>query len=115
MRFPRRRFLRLAGAAIALPAVSRIASAQAYPTRPVRLIIGYPPGGSADITARLLGQWLSERLRQAVVIENRPGASTNIATQAVVRAPPDGYKPLLVSPANAVKATPYEKPNINFI
>ncbi len=86
MKLPRRRFLRLAAAAVALPAVPRIARAQAYPTRPVRMIIGYPPGGSADITARLMGQWLSERLGQPFVIESRPGAGTNLATEAVVRA-----------------------------
>jgi tripartite-type tricarboxylate transporter receptor subunit TctC len=115
MNFPRRRFLRLAGAAIALPAVSRIASAQAYPARPVRLIIGYPPGGSADITARLVGQWLSERLGQPFVIESRPGAGTNLATEAVVRAAPDGYTLLLVAPANAINATLYDKLNYNFL
>ena len=98
-----------------LPAVPRIATAQAYPTRPVRLIIGYPPGGSADITARLLGQWLSERLGQPVVVESRPGAGTNIATEAVVNAPPDGYTLLLVAPANAINATLYEKLNHNFM
>jgi tripartite-type tricarboxylate transporter receptor subunit TctC len=92
-----------------------MATAQSYPTRPVRLIIGYPPGGSADLTARLLGQWLSERLGQPFVIESRPGASTNIATEAVVRAPPDGYTLLLVAPANAINATLYEKLNFNFI
>jgi len=92
-----------------------MATAQTYPTRPVRLIIGYPPGGSADITARLLGQWLSERLSQPFVIESRPGASTNIATEAVVRAPPDGYTLLLVAPANAINATLYEKLNFNLI
>src|SRR5712692_9211799 len=115
MSFPRRRFLRLAGAAIALPAVSRIASAQAYPTRPVRLIIGYPPGGSADITARLVGQWLSERLGQPFIIESRPGGGTYIATVAVVRAAPDGYTLLLVAPANAINATLYDKLNYNFL
>jgi tripartite-type tricarboxylate transporter receptor subunit TctC len=92
-----------------------MATAQTYPTRPVRFIIGYPPGGSADITARLLGQWLSERLGQPFVIESRPGASTNIATEAVVRAPPDGYTLLLVAPSNAINATLYEKLNFNFI
>jgi tripartite-type tricarboxylate transporter receptor subunit TctC len=92
-----------------------MATAQTYPTRPVRFIIGYPPGGSADLTARLLGQWLSERLGQPFVIESRPGASTNIATEAVVRAPPDGYTLLLVAPANAINATLYEKLNFNFI
>ena len=100
MKLPRRRFLHLAAGAAALPTVSRFAWAQAYPSRPVRLVIGYPPGGSADITARLTGQWLSERLGQPVVIESRPGAATNLATEAVVRAPPDGYTLLLVAPAN---------------
>jgi tripartite-type tricarboxylate transporter receptor subunit TctC len=115
LKLPRRRFLYLATAAAALPSLSRMATAQSYPTRPVRLIIGYPPGGSADLTARLLGQWLSERLGQPFVIESRPGASTNIATEAVVRAPPDGYTLLLVAPANAINATLYEKLNFNFI
>jgi tripartite-type tricarboxylate transporter receptor subunit TctC len=115
LKLARRRFLHLATAAAALPSVSRMATAQTYPTRPVRLIIGYPPGGSADITARLLGQWLSERLGQPFVIESRPCASTNIATEAVVRAPPDGYTLLLVAPANAINATLYEKLNFNFI
>jgi tripartite-type tricarboxylate transporter receptor subunit TctC len=115
LKLARRRFLYLATAAAALASVSRMATAQTYPTRPVRLIIGYPPGGSADITARLLGQWLSERLGQPFVIESRPGASTNIATEAVVRAPPDGYTLLLVAPANAINATLYEKLNFNFI
>src|SRR6516225_9510278 len=115
MKLPRRKFLYLAAGAAALPAVSRIATAQAYPTRPVRLIIGYPPGGSADITARLIGQWLSERLGQPVVVESRPGAGTNIATETVVNAPPDGYTLLLVAPANAINATLYEKLNHNFL
>ena len=115
MKLARRRFLYLATAAAALPALSRIATAQAYPTRPVRLIIGYPPGGSADITARLIGQWLSERLGQPVVVESRPGAGTNIATETVVNAPPDGYTLLLVAPANAINATLYEKLNHNFM
>jgi tripartite-type tricarboxylate transporter receptor subunit TctC len=115
MRLPRRGFLRLAGAAVALPAVSRIASAQAYPSRPIRVIIGYTPAGSADITARLMGQWLSERLGQTVVIENRPGAGTNLATESVVRAPADGYTLLLVAPANAINATLFDKLNHNFM
>ena len=115
MKLARRRFLYLAAGAAALPAVSRIATAQAYPTRPVRLIIGYPPGGSADITARLIGQWLSERLGQPFVVESRPGAGTNIATETVVNAPPDGYTLLLVAPANAINATLYEKLNHNFM
>jgi tripartite-type tricarboxylate transporter receptor subunit TctC len=116
MKLPRRRFLQIAaGAAAALPAVSRIARAQSYPTKPVRLIIGYPPGGSADITARLTGQWLSERLGQPVVVESRPGAATNLATEAVVRAAPDGYTLLLVAPANAINATLYDKLSFDFL
>ena len=115
MKLPRRNFLRLAAGAVALPAVERLAEAQTYPTRPVRMIIGYPPGGSADITARLTGQWLSERLGQPVIIESRPGAATNLATEAVVRATPDGYTLLLVAPANAINATLYDKLNFNFL
>jgi len=92
-----------------------MARAQTYPSRPVRLIIGYPPGGSADVTARLMGQWLSERLGQPFVIESRPGAGTNIATEAVVRAAPDGYTLLLVAPANAINASLYDKLNYDFI
>jgi tripartite-type tricarboxylate transporter receptor subunit TctC len=115
MTIPRRKFLHLAAGAAALPAVSRIARAQTYPARPLRLIIGYPPGGSADITARLTGQWLSERLGQPVVIESRPGAATNLATEAVVRAAPDGYTLLLVAPANAINATLYDRLNFNFL
>ena len=115
MKLPRRTFLQLAAGAAALPAVSRIAGAQTYPTRPLRLIIGYPPGGSADITARLTGQWLSERVGQPVVIESRPGAATNLATEAVVRAAPDGYTLLLVAPANAINATLYDKLTFNFL
>src|SRR5207253_714744 len=107
-------FLHLAAGAAALPAVSRIAWAQAYPSRPVRLIIGYPPGGSADLTARLMAQWLSERLGQQFVVESRPGAGTNLATEAVVHAPADGYTLLLVAPANAINATLYDKLNHNF-
>jgi tripartite-type tricarboxylate transporter receptor subunit TctC len=115
LKLARRRFLYLAAGAAALPAVSPIATAQTYPTRPVRFIIGYPAGGSADLTARLLGQWLSERLGQPFVIESRPGAGTNIATETVVNAPPDGYTLLLVAPANAINATLYEKLNHNFM
>src|SRR5437762_1169159 len=100
MKLGRRKFLHLAAGALALPAASRVARAQAYPARSVRLIIGYPPGGSADMTARLTAQWLSERLGQSVVVEARPGAGTNIATEAVVHAAPDGYTLLLVAPAN---------------
>jgi tripartite-type tricarboxylate transporter receptor subunit TctC len=98
-----------------LPAVSKSAKAQAYPARPIRLIVGYTPGGSADLTSRLMGQWLSERLGQSFVIENRPGGGTNIATEAVVRAPPDGYTLLLAAPANAINATLYDKLNFNFL
>jgi tripartite-type tricarboxylate transporter receptor subunit TctC len=112
--FTRRRLAVLAAAATALPAALRIASAQTYPARPVRLIVGFPAGGAADITARLIGQWLSESLGQQFVVENRPGAGTNIGTEAVVRAAPDGYTLLLVSVANTVNATLYEKLNFNF-
>lgn len=105
MKFPRRQFLHLAAGGALLPAISRNTNAQSYPARPVRLIIGYTPGGSADLTARLMGQWLSERLGQSFVIENRPGGGTNIATEAAVRAAPDGYTLLLVAPANAINAT----------
>ena len=115
MKLPRRRFLRLAAATAAFPALSTIARAQGYPARPLHMIIGYPPGGSADMTARLMAQWLSERLGQTVVIESRPGGGTNIATEAVVRAPPDGYTLLLVAPANAINASLYDKLNYNFI
>jgi tripartite-type tricarboxylate transporter receptor subunit TctC len=115
MKLPRRIFLHLAAGAAALPAVSRIARAQAYPTRPVRLVVPAPAGGSFDITARLMGQWLSERLGQQFVIENRPGAGANIGTEAVVRAPADGYTLLLVGAPNAINATLYDKLNYNFI
>ena len=115
MKIPRRRFLHFAVGAAALPTVSRVATAQTYPARPVRLVLGYAPGGSPDIVARLIGQWLSERLGQAVVIENRPGAASNIGTEAVVRAAPDGYTLLYVTTANAINATLYEKLNFNFI
>jgi tripartite-type tricarboxylate transporter receptor subunit TctC len=101
---PRRRFLSLAAGAAALPAVSRIAWAQTYPTRPVRIIVGFAAGGAGDIMARLIGQWLSERLGQQFIIENRPGGNSNIATEAVVRAPPDGYTLLVVDAAPAIKA-----------
>jgi tripartite-type tricarboxylate transporter receptor subunit TctC len=112
---PRRRFLGLAAGAAAMPAVSRIVWAQAYPTRPVRIIVGAPPGGATDILARLMGQWLSELMGQTFVIENRPGAASNIGTEAVVRAFPDGYTLLLVTPENVINASLYEKLNFNFI
>ena len=113
MKLPRRNFLHLAAGAAALPTVSRIASAQAYPSRPVRLIVGAPPGGGFDIVARLMGQWLSERLGQSFVIENRPGAGSNIATEAVVRALPDGYTLLLVTAVNAISTLLYENLSFN--
>ena len=115
MKRPRREFLYLAAGAAALAAASRFATAQTYPTRPVRLIVGFPPGGATDIAARLMGQWLSERLGQQFVIENRPGAGSNIGTEAVVRAPPDGYTLFLAYSANAMNATLYDKLNFNFI
>ena len=115
MKLPRRRFLHLAAGAAALPAASRFAWAQAYPARPVRLIIGYPPGSGPDINARLIGQWLSERLGQPFVIDNRPGAGSNIGTEAVVRAPADGYTLLIAASANASNATLYDKLDFNFI
>jgi tripartite-type tricarboxylate transporter receptor subunit TctC len=115
MKLVRRRFLHLAAGAAALPAVSRFAWAQAYPTRPVRLIVGYPAGGGQDIVARLMGQWLSERFGQPFVIENRAGAGGNIGTEAVVRAPPDGHTLLLTGSSDAINATLYEKLNFNFI
>jgi len=115
MKLPRRNFLHLAAGAAALPAMLRIALAQAYPTRPVRIIVGFAAGGSADIIARLTGQWLSERLGQQFIIENRTGAGTNIATEVVVNSPPDGYTLLLVTSANFINATLYEKLSFNFI
>jgi tripartite-type tricarboxylate transporter receptor subunit TctC len=115
MKRPRRRFLHLVAGAAALPAVSRIAMAQAYPTRPVRLIVPLPPGTSNDITARVIGQWLSERLGQPFVIENRPGAGGNIGTEAVVRAPPDGYTLLSTGSISAINATLYQKLDFVFL
>jgi len=115
VKLPRRKFLHLAAGAAALPAVSRIASADTYPSRPVHLIVGFPAGGTADIAARLMGQWLSERLRQPFVIENRPGAGSTIAAEAVVRASADGYTLLLAAASNAINATLYDKLNYNFM
>jgi tripartite-type tricarboxylate transporter receptor subunit TctC len=116
MKLPhRRQFLHLAAGAAALPAVSRIARAQNYPSRPVRIIVGFSAGGTTDIGARLIAQWLSERLGQPFVIENRPGVGTHIATEAVVRAPADGYTLLMVTGANAINTTLYDKLNYNFV
>jgi tripartite-type tricarboxylate transporter receptor subunit TctC len=115
MKLPRRKFLRLAGSAAALPAVSHFAWAQAYPTKPVRWIVGFAPAGGNDIVARLMGQWLTERLGQPFVIDNRPGAATNIAAEAAINAAPDGYTIFLANVANAINATFYTKLNFNFI
>jgi len=115
MNIPRRQFLNLAAGAVALPAASSIARAQAYPARPVRIVVPFAAGGSTDIIARLIGQWLSERLGQQFVIENRPGAGSNIGTEVVVNAPPDGYTLLLVGASSAINATLYEKLNFNFL
>jgi tripartite-type tricarboxylate transporter receptor subunit TctC len=115
MKLPRRQFLHLAAGAVALPSTSRIVWAQAYPTRPVRIIVATGPGGAPDILARLMGQWLSERLSQQFVTENRPGGGNTIGTEVVVRAPPDGYTLLLVDGTASINATLYEKLNYNFI
>jgi tripartite-type tricarboxylate transporter receptor subunit TctC len=115
MTLPRRRFLNLAAGAAALPMLAPGARAQSYPSRPVRIIVGFPPGGAADITARLIAQWLSERLGQPLVVENRPGAGTNIATEAVAKAAPDGATLLLISVANTVNASLYDKLNFDFM
>src|SRR4029450_10115304 len=111
----RRKFLHFAAGAAALPALPRIARAQAYPTRPVRVIVGQAAGSGSDTFARLIGQFLSERLGQQFVIENRPGAAGNIATEAVVRSPPDGHTLLLVNSSNTINATLYDKLNFDFI
>jgi tripartite-type tricarboxylate transporter receptor subunit TctC len=115
MKLPRRQFLHLAAGAAALPAISRIARAQSYPSRPVRILVGFAPAGATDIFTRLMGQWLSERLGQQFVVENRPGAATNLAAEAVVRSPPDGYTLLGFDVAAAFNATLYDKLNFNFI
>src|SRR3954470_23691933 len=115
VKFARRTFLRLAGSVAALPAVSRVAKAEAYPTRPVRILAGYAAGGGVDITARVIGQWLSERLGQSFIIENKPGAASNIATEYVIRSPADGYTLQLIDTTGAINATLYGNLNFNFI
>jgi len=115
MKLPRRKFLHLVAGAAALPAASPIANAQTYPARPVRIIAAFAAGGGVDITARLIGQWLSDRLGQSFITENRPGAGGNIGTEAVVNAPPDGHTLLLATIPNAVNGALYEKLNFNFI
>jgi tripartite-type tricarboxylate transporter receptor subunit TctC len=109
VKLPRRRFLHLAAGAAALPAMSRIAEARTYPNRPIRWMVGFAPGGGADAVARILGTWLSERLGQPVVIENKPGAGTNLSIQAAVNAPPDGYTLVLFGSSTAINSTLYAK------
>jgi tripartite-type tricarboxylate transporter receptor subunit TctC len=115
MKLPRRQFLHLAAGAVALPTVSRVAFAQAYPTKPVRIVVGFAAGGTQDVIARLLGSWLSERLGQQIVIENRAGAASNIAAEAVIKSPPDGYTLFMVGPNNAINASLYDKLNFDFL
>jgi tripartite-type tricarboxylate transporter receptor subunit TctC len=115
MKVGRRAFLHLTACAAAVPILPRFARAQSYPTRPVRLMVGFPPGGGVDIVARVLGQWLSERLGQQFIIDNRPGAGGNIATEASVRAPADGYTLLIATPSNAINASLYQKLSFDFI
>ena len=115
MKFPRRIVLRLAAGAVALPAVLRVARAQAYPSRPIQILVGFPAGGTPDILTRIIGQWLQDRLGQPVVVDDRPGASSNIATEAVVRSAADGYTLLAAGSPNAINATLYQKLNYNFI
>ena len=114
MKLSRRHLLHLTAAAATLPAVSRLAWAQAYPTRPVQIIVGFAPGGPSDILARLMGQWLSERLGRPFIIDNRPGASSNLGTEAVVKASPDGYTLLMIATTNAVNTTLYERLSFDF-
>src|SRR5436305_8620195 len=115
MKLPRRQFLHLTVGAAALPTVSRIASAQAYPSRPVRMIVPFGPAGTTDIVARLIGQWLSDHLGQQFVVENRPGGAGHIGTEAVIRAAPDGYTLLMIDVSPAINATLFDKLNFNFI
>ena len=115
MKLLRRKFLQLAAGAVALPAIPRFARAQTYPSRPVRIILGFPPGGPSDLLSRLIGQWLSERLGQPFIVESRPGASGNIAAEVVIRSPADGHTLLLVVPGNATSEALFDKLNFNFI
>jgi len=115
MKLHRRQFMRLAASGVALPALSQLATAQAYPSRPLRLIVGFAPSGGNDIVARLIAQWLSERLGQQFIVENRPGAGSNIGTELVVNSPPDGTTLLLISAANAINASMFDKLNFNFV
>ena len=115
MKLPRRTFLHLTAGATALSAISRVAKGQPYPLRPVHLIVGFPAGGTGDILARLIGQWLTEHLGQPFIVENRPGASTNIAAELVVKSPPDGHTLLLATSVNAINATLFDNLNFNFI
>src|SRR5262245_61269094 len=115
LKLPRRKFLQLAAGAAALPAVSRIARAQAYPTKPVRIVVGFAAGGGLDVTTRLIAQWLSERLGQQFIVENRVGASGNLATEAIVNAAPDGYTLLAIGAPHTINATLFETVNFNFI
>jgi len=115
MNIPRRRFLSLAGAGAIFPSIVKFSRAESYPTRPIHFVVGFPAGGPNDILARLIGQWLSERLGQPVIVENRPGASGNVATEAVVRAPADGYTLLMVGPANAINASLHDELKFNFL
>jgi len=114
MNIPRRRFLSLAGAGAIFPSIVKFSRAESYPTRPIHFVVGFPAGGPNDILARLIGQWLSDRLGQPVIVENKPGASGNVATEAVVRAPADGYTLLMVGPANAINASLHDELKFNF-